>query len=121
MTPHRSSIPLIRFRVTHSDRSQLDTADVRNALRSLMWRNVGITRRGKRLREAVEIIGFWHRYVMDKVFDDPEGWECQNMLTVAMLMAQAARMRRESRGTHFRTDFPQIDDAHFKQHIEMVR
>jgi len=113
--------PLIHYRIAQSDRSQLDTADVKNALRSLMWRNVGITRRGKRLREAAEIIGFWQRYVMDKAFDAPEGWQCQNMLTVAMLMAQAAWMRRESRGTHFRTDFPKIDDAHFKRHIEMTR
>jgi len=113
--------PLIRYRISLSDRSRLDTADVRNALRSLMWRNVGITRQGKRLSEAAEIIGFWQRYVMDKAFDEPEGWQCQNMLTVAMLMAQAARMRRESRGTHFRTDFPQIDDARFKRHIEMAR
>ena len=113
--------PAIRYRVADSDRSRLDTVDVRNALRSLMWRNVGITRRGKRLREAIEIIGFWHRYVMDKVFDDPEGWQIQNMLTVAMLMAQVARMRKESRGTHFRSDFPKTDDAHFKRHIELVR
>ena len=58
---------------------------------------------------------------MDKAFDAPEGWQCQNMLTVAMLMAQAAWMRRESRGTHFRTDFPKTDDAHLKRHIEMTR
>jgi len=85
-----------------------------------MWRNVGITRQGRRLREAIEIIVFWQRYVMDKVFDDPEGWECQNMLTVAMLMARAAHQRRESRGVHFRSDFPQTDDVHFKRRIEIT-
>ena len=37
--------PSIRYEVTPSDRSRLDTADVRNSLRSVMWRNVGITRR----------------------------------------------------------------------------
>ena len=112
--------PLIRHRIAQSGRTRLDTADVRNALRSLMWRNVGITRQGRRLREAIEIIGFWQRYVMDKVFDDPEGWECQNMLTVAMLMARAAHQRRESRGVHFRSDFPQTDDVHFKRRIEIT-
>jgi len=112
--------PLIRYRIAQSGRTRLDTADVRNALRSLMWRNVGITRQGRRLREAIEIIGFWQRYVMDKVFDGPEGWECQNMLTVAMLMARAAHQRRESRGVHFRSDFPQTDDAHFKRRIEIT-
>jgi L-aspartate oxidase len=86
-----------------------------------MWRNVGITRREQPLREAQEIIRFWQRYVMDKVFDSPEGWECQNMLTISLLMAQAAQQRQESRGVHFRSDFPQADDEHFARQIELVR
>jgi len=115
------SPPRIRYQIPHSDRTRLDTADVRNSLRALMWRNVGITRSEKPLAEAQEIIRFWQRYVMDKVFDNPQGWECQNMLTVALLMAQAAQARRESRGVHFRRDFPQTDDEQFRKHIETSR
>jgi len=85
-----------------------------------MWRNVGITRSDTPMVEAQEIIRFWQRYVMDKAFDCPEGWECQNMLTVSLLMAQAAQQRCESRGTHFRRDFPNIDDKKFKEHIEIT-
>jgi len=99
----------------------LDADDVRNSLRSLMWRNVGITRSDQPLTEAREIIRFWQRYVMDKIFDSPEGWECQNMLTVCQLMAQSAQQRQESRGVHFRRDFPETDDKHFKKHIEISR
>jgi L-aspartate oxidase len=113
--------PAIRYEIPQSDRSRLDTADVRNSLRSLMWRNVGITRRAKPLAEAQEIIRFWHRYVMDKVFDTPEGWECQNMLTVALLLAHAAGRRKESRGVHYRMDHTQTDDQHYQKHIEVVR
>ncbi|MHC4061477.1 MAG: FAD-binding protein, partial [Planctomycetota bacterium] len=113
--------PLIRYQIPHSDRTRLDTADVRNSLRALMWRNVGITRKARPLKEAQEIIRFWQRYVMDKVFDSPEGWEGQNMLTVSLLMAEAALMRRESRGVHFRSDFPDSDDGRFKKHIEITR
>ncbi|MHC4477031.1 MAG: L-aspartate oxidase [Planctomycetota bacterium] len=113
--------PLMRYRISHSDRTRLDAADVRNSLRALMWRNVGITRRARPLKEAQEIISFWQRYVMDKVFDSPQGWECQNMLTVSLLMAGAAEMRQESRGVHFRSDFPQTDDQNFQKHIEIVR
>lgn len=104
-----------------SDRSRLDTEDVRNSLRALMWRNIGITRQAKPLDEAQEIIRFWQRYVMDKVFEKPFGWETQNMLTVALLMTQAATMRTESRGVHYRSDFPDKDDANFAKHIELVR
>ncbi len=104
-----------------SDRSRLDTEDVRNSLLALMWRNVGITRQAKPLEEAQEIIRFWQRYVMDKVFEGPFGWECQNMLTVALLMAQSALMRNESRGVHYRGDYPDRNDADFARHIELVR
>jgi len=113
--------PLITYKIPPSDRTQLDADDVRNSLRALMWRNVGITRCDQPLAEAQEIIRFWQRYVMDKIFDAPEGWECQNMLTVCLLMAQSARKRLESRGVHFRRDFPQTDDKNFKNHIEVVR
>jgi L-aspartate oxidase len=113
--------PAIRYEIPPSDRSRLDTSDVRNSLRSLMWRNVGITRKAQPLAEAQEIIRFWHRYVMDKVFDAPEGWECQNMLTVALLIAHSAGLRKESRGVHYRMDHTQTDDKHFQKHIEVVR
>ncbi len=113
--------PAIKYHVPHSDRTRLDAVDVLNSLRSLMWRNVGITRTERQLAEAQEIIRFWQRYVMDKVFDLPEGWQCQNMLTVSLLMAQAARQRKESRGVHSRIDYPETDDANFKKHIEITR
>jgi L-aspartate oxidase len=116
----REQKPLkLRYSVPASDRSRLDTADVRNSLRALMWRNVGITRREKPLTEAIEIIRFWQRYVMDKVFDDIQGWECQNMLTVAYLMANSAKIRRESRGVHFRQDYPETIDPDFKKHFDV--
>ena len=113
--------PMIKHKIPPSDRTRLDADDVRNSLRALMWRNVGITRSDQPLAEAQEIIRFWQRYVMDKIFDAPEGWECQNMLTTSLLMAQSARQRKESRGVHFRRDFPETDDKNFKNHIEVVR
>jgi L-aspartate oxidase len=58
---------------------------------------------------------------MDKAFDCPSGWECQNMLTVAMLMAQSATLRQESRGVHYRMDYPKTNDKTFRHHIEMAR
>ncbi len=111
---------LIKYQIPHSDRTRLNTTDVRNSLRALMWRNIGITRKAQQLIEAQASIRFWQRYVMDKIFDSPHGWECQNMLTVCQLMTRAAQIRQESRGVHFRGDFPNTDDEHFKKHIEIV-
>jgi L-aspartate oxidase len=110
---------LVNYKIPHSDRTILDTADIRNSLRSLMWRNVGITRSARPLIEAQQIIKFWQRYVMDKIFDAPVGWECQNMLTVCLLIAYSAQMRRESRGVHFRTDYPNANDKNFKRHTQI--
>jgi L-aspartate oxidase len=109
----------IVFDVEESERSMLDIPDVTNSLRSIMWRNVGIERNGERLEETLEIIDFWRRYVMDKVFNGVAGWECQNMLTVCRIMVESARQREESRGVHFRCDYPKRDDEHFQYHIEV--
>ncbi|MBE0534412.1 MAG: L-aspartate oxidase [Phycisphaerae bacterium] len=110
----------MKIEIPPSDRSRLDTGDIVNSLRAVMWRNVGITRKQQPLTEAREIVQFWQRYVMDKVFDDTVGWECQNMLTVSWLMACAAEQRCESRGVHYRVDFPETDPA-FATHIDLQR
>jgi L-aspartate oxidase len=107
----------ISSEVQPSHKTRLDEPDVRNSLRSLMWRNVGMTREATHLSEAIEIIEFWSRYVMDKVFEEPAGWECQNMLTIARTMAASALARQESRGVHYRTDYPQTDDKNWLKHI----
>jgi L-aspartate oxidase len=113
-------------KIPPSTKTELDITDVKSSLRSVMWRNVGIERDGQRLSETREIIAFWARYVMDKVFDIQElgaasaavaGWEVQNMLSVAALVATAAFSRTESRGCHFRLDYPRTDDAHWRLHL----
>ena len=83
----------------HAEKHEaLDLADIRNSLRSLMWRSVGITRDAKGLADAADQVERWCRYVLGQVFEDPAGWTLQNMLTVARLMIAAAAERRESRG-----------------------
>ncbi len=110
--------PRLVVDIDSSERTELDMADVRSSLRSLMWRNVGIERHAAHLEEAREIIDFWSRYVLDKIFDSPAGWELQNMLEVAAIVTRAAALRTESRGVHHRTDFPTTDDALWKVHID---
>jgi L-aspartate oxidase len=92
-----------------SERTELDIWDIRSSLRSVMWRNVGLFRRAGRLEETLEIIAFWGRYVLDKEFYDPAGWEAQNMLTASHVISQCALLRTETRGVHCREDFPETD------------
>lgn len=101
----RSTIvyPLANTRAI-SERTQLDLADIRNSLASVMWRNVGIVRCADRLSETCDILNFWDHYTLDKTFDSVEGWELQNQLTVARLIAMSAGARRDSIGVHYRSD-----------------
>ncbi|MBK7405433.1 MAG: L-aspartate oxidase [Phycisphaerales bacterium] len=90
---------------------EIDLSDIRSSLRSAMWRNVGIERAGEKLLDAVEMFDFWGRYTLDKIFDDPAGWETQNLLLIGALMARSALWREESRGCHTREDFREARDA----------
>ncbi len=94
-----------------SERGELDLGDVRSSLRSAMWRNVGVERSGGKLADMLEMCDFWARYTLDKIFDDPHGWETQNMLLCAALTTRSAAWRQESRGCHRRSDHPVPDEA----------
>jgi len=113
--------PALSHLLPQSPRTALDIEDVVHSLRSVMSRNVAIERSADRLSETIEIIVFWSRYVMDKVFNTPGEWETQNLLTVALCVATAAATRCESRGVHYRTDFPRPDDERWRVHIDLRR
>jgi L-aspartate oxidase len=101
---HPTPLSRITNQNPSSSRTTLDLPDIRNSLSSVMWRNVGIVRRGDRLRETCDILDFWGHYTLDKTFDDVLGWETQNKLTVARLIALSALERADSIGVHFRSD-----------------
>ncbi|MGR3317567.1 MAG: L-aspartate oxidase [Candidatus Anammoxibacter sp.] len=111
----------ISYRVSTPKQGELDLGDVKDALQSLMWRNVGIERDKKHLSEAKEMINYWSNYVLDKEFLTPVGWELQNMLTVASIITEMAEKREETRGVHYRKDFPAKDDKKWKQQITIKR
>ncbi len=107
----------VRSEVRLTGADMLDAADVTNALRSLMTRQMGIVRTAAGLAEANESVGFWCRYILPRVFADKAGWELQNLLTLARLMIDAAQRRTESRGAHFREDWPMRDDMKWTRHL----
>jgi len=84
--------------------ASMDVPDIRNALKSLLWRQAGVIRREEGLQNALEDTMHWSRYVFAQQFRTVEGWELQNMLTVAQLILEAALARRETCGAHTRCD-----------------
>ena len=101
------------------DDDELNLIDMRNSLTSLMWRNVGIERDGEGLEHAAQQAEFWDRYVSNREFSEPHGWELQNMLLAARLIIAAAKTRTESRGVHFRNDFPETNPD-MAEHIALT-
>lgn len=101
---------------TPADES-LDLVDIRNSLRSLMWRSVGVRREKQKMQDALTSIDRWCHYVLPRQFATPQGWELQNMLLVSRIVIEAALQREESRGVHLRMDFPDTDDENWQRHL----
>ncbi|MHC4871551.1 MAG: L-aspartate oxidase [Planctomycetota bacterium] len=98
----------------------LNIEDVLQSLKALCWRNLGVYRDGKQIEEAEKNITFWEKYVLREEFSARAGFEVQNMLTVAKIIARAAKIRKESRGAHQRRDFPETDDTNWKTHTSYL-
>ncbi|HVT61602.1 MAG TPA: L-aspartate oxidase [Thermoanaerobaculia bacterium] len=82
------------------------------ALRRLMWERVGVVRDGAALETALnELEGMAGRAAAPESISTWEAGEARNLLAVGRLVAAAALARRESRGAHFRSDFPSQERA----------
>ncbi|HEY5382079.1 MAG TPA: L-aspartate oxidase [Acidobacteriaceae bacterium] len=93
--------PQNAFNINATDESSLVLLD-RKQLQALMWNAVGIERNGNDLRVAVEQLNRWR---VDGT--DVQALETGNLLLLARVLAAAALARRESRGAHFREDYPE--------------
>jgi L-aspartate oxidase len=97
-----------------------------DTIRSLMWRGAGLFRTAAGLQDLVRRLdvarGDAERRMRDAVVAAPDladasEWRRFNLVTVSLLVARAALRREESRGGHFREDFPARDDLHWKVHL----
>jgi fumarate reductase (CoM/CoB) subunit A len=101
--------------------------EIKNKLQSLMWDKVGIFRTGKEIQEAITEIERMKEndlprlYVMSNKTRYNREWietlEIENLVTVAEMVAKVALMRTESRGAHYRRDFPKTDNQNWFTNI----
>jgi L-aspartate oxidase len=94
-------------------------------VRELMWSSAGVFRGGDRLKGALAAVEpAWQ--ALDAALRhgepaDASTWCARNLLVVSRLIARAALEREESRGAHWRHDFPRRDDLHWRRHRSETR
>ena len=90
---------------------------VRSRLQQIMSSHVGVLRDRAGLEVATaELAELTTRTVATGA---TEGWEASNLLTVSTALTAAARAREETRGSHWREDFPQRDDVRWMGHLDI--
>ena len=93
------------------------------AVRDLMWRHAGLVRNADGLRAAVPQLAAWRASAAARRAATPADRDLRrvaSLATVGFLIAGAALRREETRGGHFRADFPIRDDIHFGKHFADV-
>ena len=102
--------------------TSLSSASVPSAsdVRDVMWRDAGLVRSRGALAPLVDRLSAWRAAVSKARSATPGDRELRrvaSLVTVGLLIARAALRREESRGGHFREDFPQRDDIHWLKRI----
>lgn len=105
--------------------SSREVAEIRRRLTALMTEKVGVFRVGRELEEAIAEIGSLRERYRALRIAPPAGsfdyrlmayWELGFLLDLADVIARGAARRTESRGAHYRLDFPQRDDGNWLKH-----
>ncbi len=108
----RSQVANAKSAVANSNGQPGETETFIKKVQSLMWQNVGIVREGKNLRQAVAELSAMRA----PAGGDRRTCEAANILQAALLIARSALAREESRGAHYRLDFPLKNEAKFRKH-----
>jgi L-aspartate oxidase len=85
-----------------------------HGVQQLMWNKVGFVRSRQSLTEAIQQLQSSAHELPPPI--SRRNCEARNIHTVALLIARSALARLESRGAHYRTDYPGHEDAKFKKH-----
>jgi L-aspartate oxidase len=94
--------------------AKIDVEGFIHSVQQLMWNKVGIVRLRQGLTEAIQQLQALAQELPPET--SRRNCEARNIHTAALLIARSALARLESRGAHYRTDYPGHEDAKFKKH-----
>ena len=89
-------------------------------VRGMMWRHCGLLRDGHGMEQAITRLEAWNALIRTAPASramDREFRRVRSIVTVGLMIARAALRREESRGCHFRADFPDRDDIKWRRHV----
>ena len=89
-----------------------------SAVQQLHWDKVGIIRSKEGLTQVADILAAWQRSLPQPT--DRPSWELSNLVLTGRLVTEAALLREESRGAHFRSDFPR-SSPRWQRHIVLTQ
>ena len=92
----------------------IDPRTVRESIQKTLWDKVGVVRTKTGLEQANEEIKYL--YANFQSDGSRNGYETGSLLIVAQIMIEAAVRRTESRGAHYRSDYPHENDS-WRTHI----
>ncbi|MER5889206.1 L-aspartate oxidase [Streptomyces sp. NPDC001941] len=105
----------------HGEPMELIAPEARRDIQRVMTRGVGVLRSAASLDDAADALeairlDSAHEYAGKPAVPGVEAWETTNLLLVSRVLAAAAQERVETRGCHWREDFADRDDAHWRRH-----
>jgi L-aspartate oxidase len=92
-------------------------AEVRTAMQATMTERVGVLRTADGLALATKDL---EDLAQTPGEEGTAAWETTNLVSISAALTAAATLREETRGSHWREDFPDRDDAHFAGHVDVV-
>ena len=95
----------------------LVAGEVRREMQEVMSSRVGVLRSATGLEEAVTMLDKLSGVAAEAV--GPDAWQTTNLLTIAEAMTQCALAREETRGSHWREDFPERDDERWSGNFDV--
>ena len=96
----------------------LVAGSVRRELQEVMTSRVGVLRNAAGLDEAAAVLDKLAGVSADAI--ELAAWETTNLITIGAALADSAALREETRGSHWRDDFPERDDARWAGHFDVV-